>query len=317
MYNAEIGSFSSVFVNPTEGAVCIMDIRTIKTFQTIVRLGSFQRAAEELQYGQSTITMHIQKLETDVGVKLLERGKKLQLTEAGRLFHQTAGILLRDYDYLSSTMTELIQGEAGVVRLGVMEPTASYRLPRIIKPFLEQHPKVQISIQIGNTTVLTQMLNEGLIDLALCTTPETGLDFTFDPLFVEDLGLLIPVSHPLATKDQIYLCDLRNEHILITTSICPYRKKLESSLLEKGGSPYTAMEIGNMAALKFYVQASYGAAVVPVITARPAPEGTVLRNIEDLDSGLVTGILQKKIGNSYSTIATKLITLLKTELQQI
>nr|WP_280146922.1 LysR family transcriptional regulator [Priestia megaterium]MDH3171300.1 LysR family transcriptional regulator [Priestia megaterium] len=53
-----------------------MDLRTIKTFQTIARLGSFQKAAEELKYVQSTVTMQIQKLESDLGVKLIERGKK-------------------------------------------------------------------------------------------------------------------------------------------------------------------------------------------------------------------------------------------------
>lgn len=294
-----------------------MDIRTIKTFQTIIKLGSFQRAAEDLQYGQSTVTMHIQKLESDLGVKLLERGKKLKLTEAGRLFHQNAELLLKHYDYLLSTMNELIQGEAGVVRLGVMEPTASYRLPQILAPFMQQYPKVQVSIQIGNTFILSQMLDEGSIDLAICSTPETGVGHVFEPLFNERLALLIPDTHRLAAKDMIFLRDLQNENILITTSVCPYRKKLETSLLEKGGSPYTGMEIGNMAALKYYVQAQFGIAVVPVITAMPSPEGTVLKNIHDLDSGLVTGLLRKSDGSSFSSAAEKLIAILRKELQAI
>ncbi|WP_152401413.1 LysR family transcriptional regulator [Paenibacillus cellulositrophicus] len=294
-----------------------MDIRTIKTFQTIMKLGSFQRAAEDLQYGQSTVTMHIQKLESDLGVKLLERGKKLKLTEAGRLFHQNADTLLKNYDYLVTTMNELIQGEAGVVRLGVMEPTASYRLPQILAPFMQQYPKVQVSIQIGNTFILSQMLNEGLIDLAICSTPETGVGHVFEPLFNERLALLIPDTHRLAAKDMIFLRDLQNENILITTSVCPYRKKLETSLLEKGGSPYSGMEIGNMAALKYYVQAQFGIAVVPVITAIPNPEGTVLKNIHDLDSGLVTGLLRKPNGSSLSSAAEKLIAILRKELQAL
>ncbi len=53
-----------------------MDLRSIKTFQTIARLGSFQKAADELMYVQSTVTMQIQKLEADLGVKLIERGEK-------------------------------------------------------------------------------------------------------------------------------------------------------------------------------------------------------------------------------------------------
>ncbi|MEW9702690.1 LysR family transcriptional regulator [Paenibacillus sp. SI8] len=294
-----------------------MDIRTIKTFQTIIKLGSFQRAAEELQYGQSTVTMHIQKLEGDLGVKLLERGKTLKLTEAGRLFHQNADMLLKNYDFLHTSMTELIQGEAGIVRIGVMEPTASYRLPQILGPFLQQHPKVKVSIQIGNTTILGQMLNEGSIDLAICSTPDTGLENTFEPLFNEQLALLVPDTHPLASKEAIFLRDLQNENILITNTLCPYRQKLESSLLEKGGSPYTGMEIGNMAALKFYVQANFGIAVVPVITAIPNPGGTVLKEINDLDSGLVTGMLRKQSGSSFSSAAEKLIAILRNELQTI
>jgi len=288
-----------------------MDIRTIKTFQTIVKMGSFQRAAEELQYVQSTITMHMQKLESDLGVKLLERGKKLQLTEAGRLFHEKSDLLLKDYDYLHSIMNELINGETGIVRLGVMEPTASYRLPAVLGPFLQQFPKVQISIHIGNTFVLNEMLDAGKIDLAICTTPDSGLGAEFEPLFVEQLGLLVPEAHPLAAKETIRLADLQHMKLLLTSNICPFRKKLESSLLEKGGSPYSGIEIGNMVALKFYVQASFGIAVVPLVTVDPAPPGTVLKLIEDFDSGLVTGMLRKQDGTSLGSAGIKLIEALR------
>ncbi|WNR43099.1 LysR family transcriptional regulator [Paenibacillus roseipurpureus] len=292
-----------------------MDIRNIKTFQTIIRLGSFQRAAEELQYGQSTVTMHIQKLESDLGVKLLERGKKLTLTEAGRLFHHNADLLLKDYDFLQTSMDELLKGDAGVIRLGVMEPTASYRLPQLLGPFLRQHPKVKISIHIGNTTVLGQMLYEGSIDMAICSTPPSGLDHTFEPLFIETLALLLPEAHPLASKSSIQLRDLQHEHLLITNVQCPYRQKLEHALLERGGSPYSGMEIGNMAALKYYVQAQFGIAVVPVITATPSPQGTVLKPIDDLDSGLVTGLLRKMNGSAFSVATENLINIFRTELR--
>ncbi|CAN7638692.1 LysR family transcriptional regulator [Paenibacillus sp. LjRoot153] len=292
-----------------------MDIRNIKTFQTIIRLGSFQRAAEELQYGQSTVTMHIQKLESDLGVKLLERGKKLTLTEAGRLFHQNADLLLKDYDYLQASMDELVKGDAGIIRLGVMEPTASYRLPQLLGPFLRQHPKVKISIHIGNTTVLGQMLHEGSIDMAICSTPNTGLDHSFEPLFIERLALLVPETHSLASKSSIRLRDLQHEHLLITNSQCPYRQKLENALLENGGSPYSGMEIGNMAALKYYVQADFGIAVVPVISATPTPQGTVLKAIDDLDSGLVTGLLRKMNASTFSLATESLVKIFRKELK--
>ena len=72
-----------------------MDLKSVKTFETIARLGSFQKAADELKYVQSTVTMQIQKLESDLGVKLFERGRKIQLTEAGRVFFEKADLLLK------------------------------------------------------------------------------------------------------------------------------------------------------------------------------------------------------------------------------
>lgn len=87
-----------------------MEIRLIKTFQTIVKLGNFQRAAEALQYSQPTITIQIKKLEEELGVKLFERGKTITLTTAGRLFHERAGSLLQEYDDLNVALVDFIQG---------------------------------------------------------------------------------------------------------------------------------------------------------------------------------------------------------------
>lgn len=108
-----------------------MDFKALITFQTIVSTGSFNRAAEELNYAQSTITMQIQKLESQLGVQLLERGKGISLTEAGRLFHEQSLLIVKDMGRLQSSLAEMKSGEAGSVRLGATDPTASYRLPRL------------------------------------------------------------------------------------------------------------------------------------------------------------------------------------------
>ena len=63
-----------------------MDLKSVKTFETIARLGSFQKAADELKYVQSTVTMQIQKLESDLGVKLFERGKKNPINRGRKSF---------------------------------------------------------------------------------------------------------------------------------------------------------------------------------------------------------------------------------------
>lgn len=293
-----------------------MDLKTLKTFQTIVRLGSFQAAANQLQYVQSSITLHIQKLESDLGVKLLERSKKLHLTEAGRLLYDQASIILKDFESLQTTMAEWTQGEAGVVRLGVMEPTASLRLPQVLAQFRAQHPKVQLKIQINSTIMLNQMLEEDKLEFVICTTPDTGEGMSFEPLFTEELVLLLPEANELADKEIVHLRDLQDKHLLLTTSLCPFRKSLENRLLECGVTPQYGTEISMMPALQYYVQSNLGMAVVPQISVTPPPAETVVKRIADLHAGLMTGILRKLDGPPLGVAGTKLIQAIRQGLKR-
>jgi DNA-binding transcriptional LysR family regulator len=288
-----------------------VDLRYIKTFQTIARLGSFQKAADELKYVQSTVTMQIQKLESDIGVTLIERGKKIQLTEAGRIFNEKADLLLKDLESIQNTMNEWIHGEAGKVRIGAIEPMAIYRLPKILGPFCERFPKVQISIQINNTQNLTKMIKEGELDLAICNTPILDHLTVFDPLLTEEVSLLIPVTHRLAEKDDIYLSDFKDERLLLGAFVCNYRINLEKSLVEAGVNPHIGLEVNSMTALKEYVQSGLGIAVVPDIIVDSAPEGTITKKILDLKVGVVTGILRKLSSHTDGSAIKKLISSIK------
>ncbi|BBH23648.1 hypothetical protein Back11_49930 [Paenibacillus baekrokdamisoli] len=160
-----------------------MDLKTLKTFQMIVKYGSFVRAAEEMNYVQSTVTMQIQKLESDLGVQLIERGKKLQLTEAGRLFHEQSLQIIKNMEQLQSNLSDLQLGEAGNIRIGVTEPTASHRLPRIVARFMSEFPNIRISVEFANTPTISERLLKGELDFALCSAPDLGSELYFEPLF--------------------------------------------------------------------------------------------------------------------------------------
>lgn len=291
-----------------------MDLRLLKTFQTIVKRRSFQKAAEELQYVQSTVTMQIKKLESDLGVQLLERSKKVRLTEAGRLFYEQAELLLKNYEYLQNLMKEWEQGEAGMIRLGAMEPAASWRLPALLASFRERHPNVQLRMQIANTYVLHRMLEDDIIDLAICTTPDSGEGMLFEPLFTEKLGLLVPAGSELSAKPEIVLQDLENQPLLLTTTACPFRRELERLLAEKGVTPKWGPEVGTLSALPFYVKQGFGGAFVPCITVAPPPEGTVLKPIADWNVGLVTGLLRKSGNTTLGLAGDRLLAALRESL---
>jgi DNA-binding transcriptional LysR family regulator len=107
-----------------------MELRHLTTFQAVVREGSFLRAADVLGYAQPTITLHIQQLEAALGVQLFTRqGKRMQLTEAGRVLQEHATQVLTRTALLQQTMTAMTTGDAGHARLGAIETVAYLRLP--------------------------------------------------------------------------------------------------------------------------------------------------------------------------------------------
>ncbi|CAM2948634.1 LysR family transcriptional regulator [Paenibacillus sediminis] len=291
-----------------------MDLKTLKTFQMIVKYGSFIRAADEMNYVQSTVTMQIQKLESELGVQLIERGKKIRLTEAGRLFYEQSLHIVKNMDQLQTSLSDLQLGESGNIRLGVTEPTASYRLPDILERFLSQFPKIRISVDIANTPTLSERLLKGEIDLALCSAPDLGSDLYFEPLFKEEFVVLMPENHPLAQKAVIAPDDIRGHRLLITSATCPYRRKLEIVLQESGNIPIDTMEIGSMTALKYYVERGLGIALVPEIVLRPLPTGTTVRTMSGSLIHMTSGILSKPSEYPLKQASSKLYQFLKQEL---
>lgn len=292
-----------------------MDFKTLKTFQTIVSTGSFIRAAEELSYAQSTVTMQIQKLEAELGVQLLERGKQqVILTEAGRLFHEQSLQIVKDMERLQSSLADLQSGGAGSVRIGATDPTASYRLPLLMRQFMELFPRISLSIDIAGTGVLSERLLRGELDMILCSAPQLGTELHFEPLFTEEFVLLLPEEHPLVKKTQITADRLRGHRLLITAADCPYRKKLESILQEAAGPPLNTMEIGSMSALKFYVENGIGMAFVPEITLQPLPAGTVVRKLSGPAVDMSCGIACRTADYPLRGASLQIYQFLKREL---
>jgi DNA-binding transcriptional LysR family regulator len=291
-----------------------VDLKTLKMFHMIVKLGSFNRAAQELNYAQSTVTMQIQKLESELDVVLFERGKEVRLTEAGRLFYEQSLPIVKNMEQLKESLADLKSGDAGFVRIGVTEPAASYRLPRLLKTFLSRHPKIDMAVEISNTPHLSERVRKRELDFALCTAPGLGSDLFFEPLFEEAFVVLLPEDHPLVHKEAIDPTDFRGHRLLVTSATCPYRRKLEMTLQEHGNVPIGTMEIGSMTALKSYVECGLGIALVPDITVGPDLKGVAVRPIGGSLLQMTIGLLSHESAHPLPMASRRLYQFLRKEL---
>ena len=271
-----------------------MELRHLQTFHAAVRHGSFVRAAESLQYAQSTITLQVQQLEHSLGVKLFERdGRRLRLTEAGRLLHDRTERLLEGVTSLRETMASLATGESGYVRFGAIEPSASRRLAPALVEFSAERPNVRLSIEVSGTATVSERVASGELDAGLCSPPSSRLGLRFEPLFVEPMALLLPADHPLAASPEITIGALRELRLLLPDAGCAYRELIERSLGEHGLTPHVQVEISSVAMLARAVQGGMGAAILPIATAEPAPTGTCFRHVTGLDLGLSLGLVSR------------------------
>src|SRR5579859_1809953 len=290
-----------------------MGLRYLATFQTIVREGSFTRAAEALSYAPSTITLHMQHLETELGFKLFVRqGKQIQLSTAGQALYEQVDVLLQQARTLEQTMKEIVAGETGSLRIGAIEPAASRCLMPLLAQFCQEYPNMHVTLEVTGTRFICQRVAKGQLEIGLCSPPPAELGLTFEPLLFEPIALLIPTTHPLAQMQQVTPADLCDQRLLLTGQYCAYRETFEYFFTQRGLTTRPYMEISSFDALKQGVQAGIGIAIVPARAVIPAPEGTVLRSLSEFSLTLPVGLIRSPQHYVSRPVLEKLITELRT-----
>ncbi|AUJ60222.1 LysR substrate-binding domain-containing protein [Bacillus velezensis] len=293
-----------------------MELRTIKTFHTIVQSGSFYKAAEILNYSQPTISMRIKQLEQDVGAQLFERGKKLKLTRAGRLFHERAGQLLAQYEVLDHTLADIRQGQAGLIQIGISEPTASLIFPAVLRGFLNDYPDMSVNVSVDDANTCSRKLLEGAIDFAVCGEPELILENYFDPFFHDSLNVIVSDRHPLAAKASVNLEDLENECLIFTPANCPIRIQIEQHLQRAIGSSYRKMELTSSMAHQYYVRENIGVSIFTATAHSEPIEGTKVIPIHNLTISPPVGLLTNQKEEHFDCATKDLISRIISRFQR-
>jgi DNA-binding transcriptional LysR family regulator len=244
-----------------------MEIRHLATFQAVARFLSFNRAAQELNYAQSSVSAQIQALEDELNVQLFDRlGRRILLTEAGSRLLQYAEKML---DLADETRAEVMGAKElrGSLTIKVPETIGVHRLPQVIKEFRSRFRRVRLRFTSCSHEGLRKDLRTGTTDLAfLLAESITSADLLSEVLGIEPLLLVAHPGHPLAARPAIHARDLQGEVILFSTVDCSYRRSLESVLGQQKIAYDSSLDFNSVAALKQCVMAGVGIAVLPEIS---------------------------------------------------
>ncbi|HUS61007.1 MAG TPA: LysR substrate-binding domain-containing protein [Acidimicrobiales bacterium] len=245
-----------------------MDLRQLATIVAVAEQGSFSAAAVALHTVQSNVSAHIARLEKDLGTSLFDRAAGA-LTEEGQLVVERARRIAREVESLQADLTALHDVVAGTVRLGTIGTTARWLVPRLLAVIAERHPGVRLVVSEGTSTTLEPRLISGSIDIALLNLPLHVPELETEPMFEEDLLLVVPPTHPLAGADAVDITALDGLEMLLPPEGTPFRNELDLGLRAAGVTLRPKAELDGVRLIASLTFEGHGPAILPA-TALPS-----------------------------------------------
>lgn len=184
-------------------------------FVKTVEKGSFTKAAEELNYAQSSISKMVADIEKEWGMTLLERSKSgVCLTSAGEQIMPFIRKVLSGYSELEGQICRMNGLETGTVRIGTFSSVAVNWLPNVFSRLQKDFPGIEYEMLLGDYDEVERWIDEGRVDCGFLRLP-TSADFDVIHLKQDEYKAILPAGHPLAQKDTVPIADFNNQPFLL------------------------------------------------------------------------------------------------------
>lgn len=262
-----------------------MDLKRLRYFATVARLGSFTAAAEALHMAQPPLSQRIQELEAEVGTALLNRAQRpLALTSAGQLFYEQAIQILQQADAMMSNMRRMVNNEQPIFTFGVVPANFHGNLSAIIRQFRQALPQIDIRMIEINSAEQATALHEGCIDAGISRVeiPTEGIQHMI--LRDEPMIAALPFDHPLALLEEALSLDtLKDEPFLVYTS--KPRPSLADHILRqlqnRGITLSNMLEVDQYDTALILIAAGCGVSIVPAAARMVAAPGVAYRQLAE------------------------------------
>ena len=235
-----------------------MDLDQLHTFLEIVRLKSFSKAAQTCYRTQPAISAQVRQLEQELNTTLFERlGTKISLTVAGRIFAEHAEQILALRRRAQDTINELEKVPRGELLIAANEATCIYVLPGVFAEFKKQFPNVQLLVDRSYGTRVVQAVLDNLADFGFTQLPVQEKKLQVVKIFSDEIKLLVPAGHRLASYERVAPRDLIGEPILLPKTGTT-RARLNTWLDSVQDDLNISMELDSTEMIKRFVMASLG-----------------------------------------------------------
>ncbi|MGN7934047.1 LysR family transcriptional regulator [Pseudomonas mediterranea] len=240
-----------------------MELRHLRYFSMLAETLSFTRAAEKSHVTQSTLSHQIKQLEDELGIRLFERiGKKVVITEAGDALLTELQPALRQIDKAIKGLQASPGSVSGELRIGATHTFNSQLVPQCVALFHERFPETKIFVQELSQALIVQQLEAGNLDLGIAYRPLDRNDLWFEPLYNEELLLVVSERHPLAGRKRVRMVELHGVSMVLLSSVYSTRLMLDECFQAAGAEPQVIVEMNSITPMVELIRQSQLAGIV-------------------------------------------------------
>jgi LysR family transcriptional regulator, low CO2-responsive transcriptional regulator len=237
-------------------------LHQLKVFEAVARHSSFTRAAEELFLTQPTVSMQVKQLAKAVGLPLFEQvGKRLFLTPAGKELYATCQDIFERLTQFQITIADFKGLKQGCLRLAVVT-TAKYVIPRLLGPFCQRYPGIDISLTVTNHQFALEGLVSNRNDLYILSQIPEDYDVQVRPFLPNPLVVLAHRDHPLTKEKNIPLARIAEEPFIMREPGSGTRDAVQKLFDEKELPMRVKLDLGSNEAIKQAIAGGLGISVL-------------------------------------------------------
>jgi DNA-binding transcriptional LysR family regulator len=238
-----------------------------RLFKEIAATRSMSRGAQHCGVSQSAASQHVQEIERRLGVTLLDRSKRpLDLTSAGRIYHDFCRDVLRREEELGLALDAMKGDVEGIVRVVSIYSTGLSEMSRLREEFAIRFPTATLHVEYMRPDKIYDALRGDLADLGLVSYPESSREFTAIPWRAETMQVAVPPTHEFAVRDELYPTDLNGQAFIGFDVDLTIRRELDRFLKAQGVEVRLVMTFDNIQMIKEAVALGSGLSILPART---------------------------------------------------
>ncbi len=212
-----------------------MNIDHLKTFQEVVRLGSFSGVAKKLAISQPAVSFQIQKLEHELGIRLIDRTQRaITLTAAGKRLLRFAESVEAERDRLRGDLEQLREEVSGDLLITASTIPGEFLLPALLASFKQRHPAVKIQMDVSDSLTVINGVRNNTYEVGFCGMAPEGQDLASFKVAGDEIVLIVFPEHPFARKGEVSPNELEGEPLIFREATSGTQLSLENRLSQVG-----------------------------------------------------------------------------------